>query len=91
MYLVSLYFDEKTEEKIQSFINQVAEKTGNTFMVDGKVPPHMTVCEFATQEEEKAISTIYRYFPDAGLSADLICGFPGETKEDFEEWLDEIF
>ena len=55
MYLVSLYFDEKTEEKIQSFINQVAEKTGNTFMVDGKVPPHMTVYEFATQEEEKAI------------------------------------
>ena len=55
MYLVSLYFDEKTEERIQVLIDQVAEKTGNTFMVDGKVPPHMTVCEFATNEEEKAI------------------------------------
>ena len=55
MYLVSLYFDEKTEEKIQFLINQVAEKTGNTFMVDGKVLPHMTVCEFSMKEEDKAI------------------------------------
>jgi 2'-5' RNA ligase len=58
MYLVSLYFDEKTEERIQVLINQVAEKTGNTFMVDGKVPPHMTVCEFSTKEEEKAIECL---------------------------------
>ncbi|MBR5295245.1 MAG: MiaB/RimO family radical SAM methylthiotransferase, partial [Clostridia bacterium] len=37
------------------------------------------------EEEEKAIQRIYRYFPDAGLSADLICGFPGETEEDFQD------
>ncbi len=37
------------------------------------------------EEEERAIERIYHYFPDAGLSADLICGFPGETEEDFEE------
>lgn len=35
--------------------------------------------------EEEAVSNIYRYFPDAGLSADLICGFPGETDEDFAD------
>ncbi len=35
------------------------------------------------EAEEIAIDTIYRYFPDAGLSADLICGFPGEREEDF--------
>jgi threonylcarbamoyladenosine tRNA methylthiotransferase MtaB len=34
-----------------------------------------------------AVENIRRYFPDAGLSADLICGFPGESKEDFEESL----
>ncbi len=35
--------------------------------------------------EEEAIGNIYRYFPDAGLSADLICGFPGERDEDFAD------
>lgn len=55
MYLISLYFDEKTEKKIQKLINQVADKTGNTFMTDGNVPPHITVCEFDTKREEEAI------------------------------------
>lgn len=37
------------------------------------------------RDEENAIERIYRYFPDVGLSADLICGFPGETEEDFAD------
>lgn len=36
------------------------------------------------QEEVWAIERIYRYFPDAGLSADFICGFPGESEADFQ-------
>ncbi|MBR3837537.1 MAG: tRNA (N(6)-L-threonylcarbamoyladenosine(37)-C(2))-methylthiotransferase MtaB [Clostridia bacterium] len=40
---------------------------------------------YGREEEEKAVDTVYRYFPDAGLSADLICGFPGETETDFME------
>ncbi len=40
---------------------------------------------YGRKEEEEAIERIYRYFPDAGLSADLICGFPGETEEDFDQ------
>ena len=55
MYLVSLYFDENTNQKIQSLIYQVANKTGNTFMTDGNVPPHITVCQFDTQQEKEAI------------------------------------
>ncbi len=58
MYLVSIYFDEKTNKKIQRYINQVAEKTGNTFMLDGKVPPHITVSAFETQEEDKVIRVL---------------------------------
>ena len=41
--------------------------------------------KYGRAEEEAAIAEIYRAFPDAGLSADLICGFPGETREEFEE------
>lgn len=36
----------------------------------------------------KVIDDIRSALPDANLSADLICGFPGETEEDFSETLD---
>ena len=55
MYLISLYFDEKTEYMMQGLINKVADKTGNTFMLDGKIPPHITVTGFETRNEAKAI------------------------------------
>ena len=58
MYLVSLYFDEKTNKTIQGYINKVAEKTGNTFMIDGNVPPHITVSAFETKCEEACVTML---------------------------------
>ncbi len=40
---------------------------------------------YTRADEFAAVERILRYFPDAGLSADLICGFPGERKEDFRD------
>lgn len=39
-------------------MNRVSEKTGNTFMVEGKVPPHITVSLFETKQEEKVIESL---------------------------------
>ena len=39
--------------------------------------------KYTREEEKNAVDTVYRYFPDAALSADIICGFPGETEQDF--------
>ena len=59
MYLVSIYFDEKTNETIRKYIERVAEKTGNTFMIDGKVPPHITVGAFETKApHEKLVKVL---------------------------------
>ena len=58
MYLVSIYFDEKTNKKMQQYINKVAEVTGNRFMIDGQVPPHITISAFETQDEQAAISAV---------------------------------
>jgi hypothetical protein len=58
MYLVSIYFDEKTNKRIQRYINAVAEKSGNTFMLDGNVPPHISVSAFETLDEEQAIRVL---------------------------------
>ena len=57
MYLISLYFDEKTNSRIQYYINQVAKKTGNYFMNEGKVPPHITVSAFEAKSDEIALQT----------------------------------
>ncbi len=58
MYLISIYFDDKTNKRIQKLINQVATKTGNTFMLDGNVPPHITVSAFEALEEEQVIEVL---------------------------------
>ena len=56
MYLISLYFDEGTNKKIQLYMEQIAQRTGNMAMIDGKVPPHITLSAFDMAEEEKAIA-----------------------------------
>ena len=43
MYLISVYFDEKTNRILQRHIDKIAEKTCNTFMTENHVPPHMTI------------------------------------------------
>ena len=58
MYLVSLYFDEKTERKIRGYIEKIAEKTGNGFMVDNHVPPHITVATVESRHEDMVIERL---------------------------------
>ena len=64
MYLISLYFDEWTNKKIQLYMEQIAQKTGNMAMIDGKVPPHITLSAFDMAEEEKAIAGFTAMDPD---------------------------
>lgn len=58
MYLISLYFDDKSENQIQSYINDVAKRCGNTFMIDNKVPPHITLSAFETLHEENVLKAL---------------------------------
>lgn len=43
MYLISLYFDEKTNSILKRYIDKISKETGNAFMTDHEVPPHMTL------------------------------------------------
>ena len=58
MYLISIYFDDQTNQKLQKLIHRVAEKTGNMFMLDNQVPPHITVAAMETRDEAQAIREI---------------------------------
>lgn len=55
MYLISAYFDEQTNRTIHRYIRQIAEKTGNTFMCDNHVPPHMTISSVEARRGEVLI------------------------------------
>lgn len=58
MYLVSIYFDEETNKTINRYIQQVAKQTGNTFMLDGHVPPHITISAFESLEQEAVLQVL---------------------------------
>lgn len=50
-YLVSLYFDDKTNQQILKYMTAVAEATGNDYMLEYKVPPHITISSFEVDAE----------------------------------------
>lgn len=60
MYLISLYFDNTTNQRIQQYMNQLAKKTGNTAMTDEQVPPHITISAFETKQEDEVIERFKR-------------------------------
>ena len=51
MYLITAYFDEKTNKYLKNYINKVAEASGNSFMADHNVPPHLTISAIEAREE----------------------------------------
>ena len=55
MYLISVYFDDKANRILQRYIDQIAEKTGNTFMTEKNVPPHMTISSIEARSVEVLI------------------------------------
>lgn len=58
MYLISIYFDEATNKTIQNLIKQIARNTGNTYMLDRDVPPHITISSFEAKCENKIINCL---------------------------------
>lgn len=42
---------------------------------------------YTTAEYAEKVALIRRYYPDANITTDLICGFPTETEEQFENTL----
>lgn len=56
MYLISAYFDEQTNKQLSHYINWIANKTGNTFMTENHVPPHITISSMETNNEEALLS-----------------------------------
>lgn len=52
MYLISVYFDEKTNKILQRYIDKIASVTANDFMTANHVPPHMTISSIEARSAE---------------------------------------
>jgi len=49
MFLITAYFDEATTHKLQDLIDEVSAVTGNYFMQENHIPPHLTLCQLQTR------------------------------------------
>ncbi|MBQ8519327.1 MAG: 2'-5' RNA ligase family protein [Agathobacter sp.] len=58
MYLISLYFDDNTNKRILKHIQNVAEKSGNGYMVEHNVPPHITISAFEACNETNIVNSL---------------------------------
>ena len=52
MYLISAYFDQRTTKTLQKYIDRIARETGNAFMTQNHVPPHMTISSIEARNVE---------------------------------------
>ncbi len=46
--------------------------------------------KYTVEEYEAKIKILRKYVPDAKITTDIICGFPGETEEDFQETIETV-
>ena len=53
-YAVSLHFSRKVNEIVISTLQAIADETGNRFMIENKIPPHITIGAFHAAREEEA-------------------------------------
>lgn len=58
MYLVSIYFDKVSTKRIQTLIDQIAIASGNHYMIEKQVPPHMTLSAIEARNVDILIPAI---------------------------------
>lgn len=58
MYLISLYFDEQTEEILEKHMKKVAVETGNSYMREKSIPPHLTIAASKELDEQRFIELV---------------------------------
>ncbi|SDB03532.1 2'-5' RNA ligase family protein [Eubacterium oxidoreducens] len=52
MYLISVYFDSATEKTLQRYIERIARMSGNNFMIEHQIRPHMTISAIESRSIE---------------------------------------
>ena len=62
-YAVSLHFSQKVNDIVISTLQAITDKTGNRFMIENKIPPHITIGAFhAAREDEGKLLRLVEEF-----------------------------
>lgn len=57
-YAIALYFDNNTERRIQAIMNSIVQNGCNSYMLDAKIPPHITIGFFDSDDGQKMIDVL---------------------------------
>lgn len=79
MYLVTAYFDEETFRRCSKLMEKIELKCENSFMKDNNIPPHMTLIQFHTREDEEAVVSAFEkvIWPENGFDVQFEKSFSG--------------
>ncbi len=69
-YLISLYFDEQTNQWLSHLMKRISKKTGNDYMLAHQIPPHLTVAMLKSNDST-ALSEKLRDFATSLSSENL--------------------
>ena len=74
-YAVSLHFGREVNEIIYSAMTSIADQTGNRFMIENKVPPHITIGAFhaARDDEGKLLQLVEDFAGEQEAGAVQFC------------------
>lgn len=68
-YAVSLHFSKDVNEIISAAVKDIAKTTGNSFIIENKIPPHITIGAFhGSKEKETRLLQIVADFSKAQKS-----------------------
>lgn len=73
-YAVVLYFDEKTSEEIHKIIENVAVWSGNSYMIETGIPPHITIGAFSSEDETGLMERTGEFVKDFSGGDVEFCG-----------------
>jgi 2'-5' RNA ligase len=57
-YAVGLYFDHASKEKLSRLTRQIAQSGVNTYMLDQKIPPHITLACVCAEQSQHMIDRL---------------------------------
>lgn len=76
MYLITAYFDDETDKILRDHIKAVAKVTGNHFMTDNNIPPHMTLSALESRTSDELREGFFR-FADSISAHDIVIASVG--------------
>lgn len=66
MYLVSLYFDQQTNEKIQYYVEKAAKVSGNCYVPEHHIPVHLTISMLQSKNVDQLVEIFQKQTFDGG-------------------------